>query len=647
MVMKRFANSAETTLTAPVGGGLGDTSISVFDANPFPNATAFYIRVDDELMLVTGGAGTVTWTVVRGEENTSRVPHSAGASVVQVLTAGVMNTLAVLTDDPGADRLLFWDDSADQVTWLTVGSGLSITGTTISAAGSGGTVTSIGLTVPSFMSVSGSPITTSGTLAVSLATQSANTVFAGPTTGGAAVPTLRALVTADLPDDGVTDVKLRNSAATSVIGRSANSTGDPADIAAGADGDVLRRSGTTLGFGPVATAGIADDAVTYAKIQNVSTTQRVLGRNSGGAGDLEEVTLSQLLDWVGSAAHGDILYRGASGWAPLAAGTAGQVLQTQGGGANPQWVTLARLPNVLHNGGGEVWQRGASVSTADDAYGCDRWYSLTQTGAVTQSQQTGTLGARYAIHLNQDQASAQRMGIAQIVEASDAIPYRGRTVNFQFMVKASTTTNIRFAILEWTGTADVVTSDVVNSWTNSTYTAGQFFLGSNLTVTAVSSSTSATTSFAQASVSGTVSASCNNLILFVWTEGTVAQTVALTVTECAVVDGAAVAPWLPRSVAEELAICQRYFWAWGVGTARYWGLSKDAANLYTLGCFAFPVEMRVAPSLVSGSWTASVGNNGTVVFGDATTKGGRFANASSNWTANTDMKLTARLSAEL
>jgi hypothetical protein len=37
-----------------------------------------------------------------------------------------------------------------------------------------------------------------------------------------------------------------------VIGRSANSTGDPADIAAASDHQVLRRSGTALGFGAVA-----------------------------------------------------------------------------------------------------------------------------------------------------------------------------------------------------------------------------------------------------------------------------------------------------------------------------------------------------------------------------------------------------------
>ena len=66
--------------------------------------------------------------------------------------------------------------------------------------GGAGTVTSVGLSLPGIFSVSGSPVTTSGTLTATLANQTANTVFAGPTTGSAAVPTFRALVAADIPN---------------------------------------------------------------------------------------------------------------------------------------------------------------------------------------------------------------------------------------------------------------------------------------------------------------------------------------------------------------------------------------------------------------------------------------------------------------
>ena len=63
-----------------------------------------------------------------------------------------------------------------------------------------GSVTSVGLALPSSVfTISGSPVTSSGTLTGSFATQTANTVFAGPATGSAATPTFRALAAADLP----------------------------------------------------------------------------------------------------------------------------------------------------------------------------------------------------------------------------------------------------------------------------------------------------------------------------------------------------------------------------------------------------------------------------------------------------------------
>jgi hypothetical protein len=52
---------------------------------------------------------------------------------------------------------------------------------------------------------------------------------------------------------------------------------------------------TTLGLGALAvintvgTAELTDDAVTYAKLQNVSSTDRLLGRSTAGAGDAEEI----------------------------------------------------------------------------------------------------------------------------------------------------------------------------------------------------------------------------------------------------------------------------------------------------------------------------------------------------------------------
>lgn len=65
-----------------------------------------------------------------------------------------------------------------------------------------GTVTSVAATVPTGFAISGSPITTSGTLAITASNETANTVWAGPTSGGAVAPAFRALVNADLPTSG-------------------------------------------------------------------------------------------------------------------------------------------------------------------------------------------------------------------------------------------------------------------------------------------------------------------------------------------------------------------------------------------------------------------------------------------------------------
>jgi hypothetical protein len=70
------------------------------------------------------------------------------------------------------------------------------TSCTVSAVG---TVTSVGLSAPSQFTVTGSPVTGAGTLTLAWASQTANTVLAGPTSGAAAAPTFRALVGADIP----------------------------------------------------------------------------------------------------------------------------------------------------------------------------------------------------------------------------------------------------------------------------------------------------------------------------------------------------------------------------------------------------------------------------------------------------------------
>mgnify|MGYP003119643962 CR=1 FL=1 len=54
--------------------------------------------------------------------------------------------------------------------------------------------------------------------------------------------------------------------------------------------------------GSITTVKLGDDAVTYAKIQNVSATDRLLGRDSSGAGVIEEITPANVRTMLGLAA---------------------------------------------------------------------------------------------------------------------------------------------------------------------------------------------------------------------------------------------------------------------------------------------------------------------------------------------------------
>src|SRR5262249_35092976 len=67
----------------------------------------------------------------------------------------------------------------------------------------GGTVSSVGLSLPTEFTVSGSPVTTSGTLTAVWKNENTNFIFAGTSSGASTVPTFRAMVNSDLPLSGV------------------------------------------------------------------------------------------------------------------------------------------------------------------------------------------------------------------------------------------------------------------------------------------------------------------------------------------------------------------------------------------------------------------------------------------------------------
>jgi hypothetical protein len=123
------------------------------------------------------------------------------------------------------------------------------------------------MTVPSFLSVSPSTITSSGTFAVTLANETANTVFAGPTTGAAQAPTFRTLVAADIPNldaSKITTGQLAPANGGTGINTSATSTGSIlytsgagtwTTLAPGSNTQVLTLSGGVPTWAPAGSTG--------------------------------------------------------------------------------------------------------------------------------------------------------------------------------------------------------------------------------------------------------------------------------------------------------------------------------------------------------------------------------------------------------
>lgn len=148
----------------------------------------------------------------------------------------------------------------------------------------GSTVTSVGLTAPSIFSVSGSPVTSSGTLALSFTLQSGNKVFAGPATFGFGLPTFRDLVTDDLPDDAVTFDKIQNLTSGRLLGRSTAGSGSVEQLAVGSHlslvGGTLNAKGRTL----IAVTTYTSSTVWIKDSSTNAVLVYVVGGGGGGGG---------------------------------------------------------------------------------------------------------------------------------------------------------------------------------------------------------------------------------------------------------------------------------------------------------------------------------------------------------------------------
>ena len=149
--------------------------------------------------LGTGIAGVQVFVLTQPAD-TDVFPPTPQATLYTDATGDTVATNPVVTDgfgnfffytNPGTYTLFYYDPEGRIPNEIFPDQAVTTQG--------GGTVTSVGLTMPAEFTVSGTPVTVSGVLAVAKANQNANQVYAGPASGSAAAPTFRALVSSDLP----------------------------------------------------------------------------------------------------------------------------------------------------------------------------------------------------------------------------------------------------------------------------------------------------------------------------------------------------------------------------------------------------------------------------------------------------------------
>lgn len=256
--------------------------------------------------------------------------------------------------------------------------------------------------------------------------------------------------------------------------------------------------------------------------------------------------------------------------------------------------------NRLINAGFAINQRKAA-SNADDTYCFDRWYVLTQTSAIAASALTDPEpGRATGMRLTQAHGAAQRFGFAQIAEGPGCRDLRGQMMAMVARVRCSEATAINAAILEWTGAADAVVSDVVADWSDNDLVAGGFFADTPLRVVATGTASLAADTWTDlGAIHGLGGSSLNNVIVMVWTQGPLATGATLDVSSVQLEAGVACSAFRPSDPFSDLARCQRFFEALpGVGGSP--GVSpfaqRVAGNL--IDCFhSFKVTKRAIPVL--------------------------------------------------
>lgn len=381
-------------------------------------------------------------------------------------------------------------------------------------------------------------------------------------------------------------------------------------------------SGDITGVTTAANSGLAGGATSGTVALTLATTAKgdvLVGTGSGTAAVLPIGTTNQtiIVDSTtttgvkyanGSVAtlttKGDILARTSSGIARQAVGSDGQTLvadssQTTG----LAWANnFAAGKNAIINGDFRINQRAFTSTTADGAYGFDRWLPFISTGTVTYSAQTFTPGtapvAGYeGINFARIATSGQSVAGAYSVlsqRIEDARTFAGQTIVVSFWAKAASgTPKVGVQLRQNFGTGGSPSANVeipISAVTLSTSWARYSVSVAVPSVSGKTFGTTANSSYLQLNLwtsSGSDSATLSSNI------GIQNATIDFWGVQAEAGSVATAFQTATGTIQGELAACQRYYQRWNaiqIGS----GISKSTTvNWYSIN---LPITLRTAPS---------------------------------------------------
>jgi hypothetical protein len=284
------------------------TEVSV-GAAPIAGAELYvngFTRVDGTIL--TRGTGTATGgtlsPTVRLQNTTPTTGdiwylHSADNGEFQLWGGNSSETLTIEPDGTiltaydfgigfltGTPTRIIGANAAGIVGEITIGSGLSFSGGTLSTTGGGANYQTFREDNTAVTQRPNANFITTAQISPTLTDDAGST---------------ETEIRLDVIANSIGNAQIRQGIARSVIGVTGNAAANVADIQATAADQVLRATGagTAIGWGQVATGGITNSAVTYAKIQNAVGNNVVMGNNNGAGTAFEELTAAQLQTLAG------------------------------------------------------------------------------------------------------------------------------------------------------------------------------------------------------------------------------------------------------------------------------------------------------------------------------------------------------------